>query len=157
MDQARCQDPHVSVEAYWGETVRRACLVALTGIILTDVAAADIVRHGSIPKAYIGAWAPNAESCQPRGKALVVLSAKRYIGAEMKCAIVAVYETPGANGPIYSVRMQCSPPSAGARRSLRDLIIEPESTGQLSLGSDFNNLKSYQRCQSSEPTSTHLR
>jgi hypothetical protein len=157
MDQARCQNRHVSVEAYWGETVRQTCLVALTGMILTDVAAADIVRHGSIPKAYIGSWAPNAESCQPRGDAVVVLSAKRYIGAAMKCAIVAVYETPSANGAIYSARMQCSTPTAGARRSLRNLIIEPQSTGQLSLGSDFNNLKSYQRCQSSKPTSTQSR
>jgi hypothetical protein len=140
-----------------GGTVRRLWLVALIGMILTDVAAADIVRHGSIPKAYIGSWAPNAESCQPRGEAVVVLAAKRYIGAAMKCVIVAVYETPGEHGPIYSARMRCSSPATGARRNPRNLIIAPESTGQLSLGSDFNNLKSYQRCQSSKPTSTQLR
>jgi hypothetical protein len=138
-----------------GETVRRACLVALIGMILTDVAAADIVRHGSIPKAYIGAWAPSA-SCEPRSGA-VVLSAKRYVGAAMKCTVLGVYETPGEHGPIYSARMQCLGPATGARRSTRDLIIVPEGAGQLSLGSDFNNLKSYQRCQSRKPTATQSR
>jgi hypothetical protein len=147
----------VRLEDRWGETVHRACLVALTGIILMDVAAADIVRHGSIPKAYIGAWAPSAESCEPGSQALVVLSAKRYVGAAMKCAVVGVYETPGEHGPIYSARMQCLDPTAGAKRSTRDLVIVPEGAGQLSLGRDFNNLKSYQRCQSGNPTATHSR
>ena len=135
-----------------GETVRRAWLAALIGIILTDVAAADIVRHGSIPKAYIGAWAPSANSCKPRSEAVVALSARRYVGAAMKCTVLGVYETPGDHGPIYSARMQCLGPATGDQRSTRNLIIVPEGPGQLSLGPDFNNLKSYQRCQSSKRT-----
>ena len=133
------------------------CLVALTGVILTDVAAADIVRHGSIPKVYIGSWAPSADSCKPRSKAVVVLSAKRYVGSDMKCVVLGVYETPGEHGPIYSARTRCSGPAAGAQRRTRDLIIVPEGSGRLSLGPDFNNLKSYQRCQTGAPAATPSR
>jgi hypothetical protein len=140
-----------------GETVRRACLLALAGMILTQIAVADIVRHASIPKAYVGSWAPSAGSCEPRSEGVVVLSAKQYIGAEMKCAIVAVYETAGTHGTIYSARMQCSSPRAGVGRRSRNLIIAPQDGGQLSLGSDFNDLRSYQRCQSSKPTATQSR
>jgi hypothetical protein len=137
-----------------GKTMRWACLVALAGMILTDIAVADIVRHGSIPRAYIGSWAPGDASCEPRSEGVVVLSANRYIGAETKCAVRGVYETAGPHGPIYSARMQCSGAAGGRRKSVRNLIIVPSGTGQLSLGSDFDNLKSYQRCQSSRSTAT---
>jgi hypothetical protein len=137
-----------------GGAMRWACLVALTGMTLTDIAVADIVRHGSIPHAYIGSWAPSATSCAPRSGSVVVLSAKRYVGAERKCSVRAVYETAGPHGPIYSARMQCSGPAGASRKSVRNLIIVPAGTGQLSLGSDFDNLKSYQRCQSSRSTAT---
>ena len=140
------------MDACRGKAMRLTCLVALTGMILTDIAVADIVRHGSIPRAYIGSWAPSAASCEPRSEGVVVLSAKRYVGAETKCAVRGVYETAGPRGPIYSVRMQCA--ARSGRRNLRNLIIVPAGMGQLSLGSDFDNLKSYQRCQSSKPTAT---
>ena len=134
-----------------GKVMRWVCLMALTGTILTDIAVADIVRHGSIPRAYVGSWSPSAASCEPRNEGVIVLSAKRYVGAETKCAVRAVYETAGPRGPIYSARIQCS---GAGRKSLRNLIIVPAGTDQLSLGSDFDNLKSYQRCQSSKPTAT---
>jgi hypothetical protein len=135
----------------------RACLVALTGMITMGVAAADVVRHGSIPSAYIGSWAPSAADCAPRSEGVVALSAKRYVGAEMKCAVLGVYETAGEHGPIYSARMQCSSAAGGARKRARNLIIVPVGTDQLSVGSDFDNLKSYQRCQSAKPTATPSR
>ena len=137
--------------------MRQACLLALAGMILTQIAAADIVRHASIPRAYVGSWAPSAGSCEPRSEGAVVLSAKRYVGAEMKCAILAVYETAGTHGTIYSARMECSDRRAGAGRRSRNLIIAPQDGGQLSLGSDFNDLRSYQRCQSSKPAATQSR
>lgn len=137
-----------------GGAMRWACLVALTAMTLTDIAVASVVRHGSIPRAYIGSWAPSATSCAPRSGGVVVLSAKRYVGAERKCSVRGVYETAGPHGPIYSARMQCSGPAGASRKSVRNLIIVPAGTGQLSLGSDFDNLKSYQRCQSRRPTAT---
>ena len=130
--------------------MRRVCLVALTGMISTDIAVADIVRHGSIPRAFVGSWAPSTAGCAPRNE--VALSAKRYVGAYTKCAVRGVYETAGPHGPIYSARMQCAGAVRGSRKSVQNLIIVPAGTGQLSLGSDFDNLKSYQRCQSSKPT-----
>ena len=114
----------------------------------------NIVRHGSVPSAYVGSWAPSAEDCAPRGKGVVVLSAKQYVGADTKCAVLGVYESAGEHGPIYSARMQCSSAADAARKSARNLIIVPAGTDQLSLGSDFDNLKLYQRCQSNKPTAT---
>jgi hypothetical protein len=142
------------VDTCWGKAMRWVCLVALTGTILTDIAVADIVRHGSIPSAYVGPWTPSAASCQPRNEGVVVLSAKRYVGGETKCVVRGVYETAGLHGPIYSARMQCSGTTEAPRKSVRNLIIVPAGTGQLSFGSDFDNLKSYQRCQSSKSTAT---
>jgi len=137
-----------------GKAMRRVCLVALTGMILTDIAVADVVRHGSIPRAFVGSWAPSPAGCAPRNEGVVVLSAKRYVGADRKCFVRGVYETAGPHGPIYSARMQCAGAAGGSRKSVRNLIIVPAAAGQLSLGSDFDNLKSYRRCQSSKPTAT---
>jgi len=140
-----------------GKAMHRVCLVALTGLIMTDVAVADIVRHGSIPSAYIGSWAPSVTDCEPRSQSVVVLSAKRYVGAGMECAVLGVYETAGEHGTVYSARMQCSSAAGGARKNARNLIIVPAGADQLSLGSEFDNLKSYQRCQSAKPTATPSR
>jgi len=89
--------------------------------------------------------------------AVVVLSAKRYIGTHMKCAVLGVYETAGPQGPIYSARMRCSSAAGGARKSARNLIMVRAGADQLSLGSDFDTLKPYQRCVSHKPTATHQR
>jgi hypothetical protein len=126
--------------------MRRACLLTLAGILSVDVAVAGaVVRHGSIPKFYLGSWAPSTESCGARSKAVIRLSAETYIRVGKKCIVRGVYETAGAHGSIYSARMQCSR-SAGRTRNL---IMEPGLAGRLLMGSDFNNLRSYQRCQSS--------
>jgi len=137
--------------------MRRAYLLVLAGTLLTDIAAADIVRRNSIPKPYIGSWALNAESCEAGGKGTIVLSARRYISAATKCTIRAVYETAGAHGPIYSARTQCLSATGGGGRTAENLIIVPAGAGQLSIGSDFNNLESYQRCQSSSRPRRKLR
>jgi hypothetical protein len=137
--------------------MRRAYLLVLAGTLLTDIAAADIVRRNAIPKPYIGSWALNAESCQAGGKGTIVLSARRYISADTKCVIRAVYETAGLHGPIYSARTQCVRALGGRGRTTENLIIVPAGTGQLSMGSDFNNLESYQRCHASTRPRRNLR
>jgi hypothetical protein len=126
--------------------MRRVCLLALSGLLLTDIAAADIVRRSSVPRSYVGSWTPSDASCEAGSKAVIVLSAKRYVSSEMKCDVLAVYETPGEHGPIYSARMRCSRAAGAGGKAAGNLIIMPTGTGQLSVGFDFNDLKSYQRC-----------
>jgi hypothetical protein len=128
--------------------MRKACLLTLAGILLVDVAVAGaVVCHGSIPKFYIGSWAPSAESCGAGSKAVIRLSAETYVRAGMKCIVRGVYETAGAHESIYSARMQCSRSAGRTRRTMANLIMERARAGRLLMGSDFDNLISYQRCR----------
>jgi hypothetical protein len=91
------------------------------------------------------------ESCGAGSKAIIKLSATKYVSSAMECIVRGVYETVGAHGSIYSARMQCS--RAGrSRGTSANLIIEPGGSDRLLMGSDFNNLQSYRRCQSSKRT-----
>ena len=137
--------------------MRTACLLTLAGMLLVDVAVAGaVVRHGSIPKFYIGSWAPSAKSCGGGSKAVIRLSAETYVRAGMKCIVRGVYETAGARGSIYSARMQCSQSAGRTRRTTANLIMEAGRAGRVLMGSDFNNLRSYQRCQSSKQISVAI-
>jgi hypothetical protein len=128
--------------------MRTTVLLAFAGILLTEIAVAGaVVRHGSIPNSYIGSW--TRERCGARSKAIIKLSATRYISSGMKCNVRGVYETAGAHGSIYSARMQCSR-TGRSRGTSANLIIEPGGGDRVLIGSDFSNLQSYRRCQSSK-------
>jgi hypothetical protein len=130
--------------------MRTTVLLAFVGMLLTEIAVAGaVVRHGSIPNSYIGSW--TRETCRARSKAIIKLSATRYVSSGMKCIVRGVYETAGAHGSIYSARMQCS--RAGrSRGTSANLIIDPGGGDRVLMGSDFSNLTSYRRCQSNKRT-----
>ena len=132
--------------------MRTTILLVFAGMLLTEVALAGaVVRRGSIPNSYIGSWTRGADSCGAGRKAIIKLSATRYVSSGMKCIVRGVYETAGVNGSIYSARMQCS--RAGrSRGTSANLIIEPGGGDRVLMGSDFSNLKSYRRCQSNKRT-----
>jgi hypothetical protein len=130
--------------------MRTTVLLAFVGMLLTEIAVAGaVVRHGSIPNSYIGSW--TRETFRARSKAIIKLSATRYVSSGMKCIVRGVYETAGAHGSIYSARMQCS--RAGrSRGTSANLIIDPGGGDRVLMGSDFSNLTSYRRCQSNKRT-----
>ena len=117
--------------------------------LASQTAVADIKRHASIPEALWGSWAPSQDGCKGDAKPVIVLAAKAYSTAERKCDVDWVSETAGARGPIYSAHLRCSskPP---AKASISNVIIRPDDAKQISIGSDFNKLKTYQKCDAKE-------
>jgi hypothetical protein len=115
-------------------------------------AAAHVVRHGSIPEAYRGTWAPTSATCKDADKAAIVLSAKAYAGPAGSCIIDYVSETAEPRGSTFSARMQCSNPQGQAqKKTIANLIMRPDGADRISVGPGFESLKAYQRCSAGEP------
>jgi hypothetical protein len=128
----------------------RTAVLTLLTVLLPHAARADVVRHSAIPDAYLGRWAADAAKCGESDKAAVVLAAKAYASSSANCTVDFVSETAGVRGSIYSARLQCSnPASKGKTKSAANLIIRPDSTDRISIGSSFDSLTAYQRCPSS--------
>jgi hypothetical protein len=125
--------------------MRKAVLVAVIAMLLSRVATADVVRHGSIPEAYTGTWIAGTET-EPN-KSVIVLSAKMYVSPEATCSVDWVSQTAGARGSIYSAHLQCfsSAEKAGAK-TVANLIIWPENINRIAVGPEFTNLKNFHRC-----------
>jgi hypothetical protein len=121
---------------------------AVIGILLlaSQPAFADIKRHELVPVALRGSWAPSSDACAPGDKSKVVLAAKAYTTAELKCMVDWVSETASPHGANYSVRMRCTEEGAGKPPSVVNLIIRSDNAKQISLGPAFDNLKAYQKC-----------
>jgi hypothetical protein len=126
--------------------MRKMVLLLFVAMLLPHEATADVVRHGSIPKAYRGAWAPGTADCKA-DKSLIVLAAKRYVSSAAKCTVEYVSEVPGGNGAIYSARLRCSdragPPG---KLTAANLIMRSDAGGGISAGPGFESLTAYQRC-----------
>jgi hypothetical protein len=112
------------------------------------------VRHTTIPESFWGSWAPGTDVCKNADKSVIVLSATTYVTPEANCTVDWVAETAGARGPVYSAHIQCSKRAGKAQRTISDLIILPRNANQISLGSEFGTLKTYQRCSANEPAPT---
>jgi len=122
-----------------------ALVVLIT--ISSQAAIADIKRHASVPEALQGSWATSADACKSADKSGVALAAKTYAGPAGNCTVMWVSETPGPQGPIYSARLRC--PNERTQQqawSESNLVIRSDDTNKISAGSDFSNLKTYQRC-----------
>jgi hypothetical protein len=125
-----------------------SALVALS-ILFSSAAIADVKRHQSMPEALQGSWALAADDCGAADKPVVVLSAKTYAGAQAKCSVDWVSETPSPSGPVYSARLRCPGQAAKAPTSA-NLIIRPEGANKISIGASFGALKAYQKCPAKE-------
>ena len=119
--------------------MRQIGLLAVISMFMSDVATADVVRHGSIPERYRGTWVGAEES-------IIVLSANSYVSREANCSVKWVSQTAGARGSIYSARLDCFSPAGRAGTTVSsDLIIWPENTDQIAVGPDFKNLRVFRR------------
>jgi hypothetical protein len=136
-------------------SIHRTVLLAALAAITSGTAIAHVVRHNSIPDTYVGRWAPGTETCKESDKAVIVLSAKKYVSPEAECAVDWVSETPGPHGPIFSAHLRCAGPAAQTQKTAgSNIIIRPDNDRQISIGSDFDNLKPYRRCSANEPAAT---
>jgi hypothetical protein len=120
-------------------------LIVVASALLTGPSLADSVRHLSVPERFWGTWAPSAEACRD-SKSTIAVTSQGYQTSQEDCAVQWVTETAGRSGPIYSAHLRCTMAAKPDQKTELNRLIIPQEGGQLSAGSDFNDLKSYQRC-----------
>jgi hypothetical protein len=130
--------------------MRISSLLAIVAMVVSQTAAAGVVRHSAIPESFWGTWSPIGEACDKADKS-IAMSAMSYVSAEATCTVDWVSETPGARGPIYSAHLQCSTTAERVRDTASNVILWPKDADQISVGADFSNLKDYRRCPASAP------
>jgi hypothetical protein len=134
--------------------MRATGLLAIVALFVSHTATADVKRHKSIPESVWGSWAPSVEACTKDEKSTIALAAKSYVSSEASCTIDWVSETPSARGAIYSAHLQCTGTAEGPQKTVLDLVFWPKAVNEISVGADFNSLKTYLRCPASAPAST---
>jgi hypothetical protein len=106
-------------------TLRKPIILTACSVLITQSAMYDIVRRSSIPEPLWGKWAFDSNDCI--GKKGVFIAAQKYVNAGAECAIRAVSETAGRSGA-------------------KTLIIMPKDATHISVGSDFKDMKTLQKC-----------
>jgi hypothetical protein len=125
--------------------MRKVALLAAFASVASDVATADVVRHGSVPEAYRGTWMAGTGT-EPE-KSVIVLSAQTYVSREASCSVNWVSQTAGARGSIYSAHLQCfNPADRAGKKTVSNLIIWPHDINQIAAGPDFTKLTIFHRC-----------
>jgi len=125
---------------------RAGGLLAAAAMVLSHAASADVKRHSALPEALWGSWAPLTEDCDKAAKSLITLSGKRYVDSNATCNVGWVSETAGARGTNYSAHLQCPSTTDPTQITVPDVVLIPTGVDQLSIGADFDSLKTYQRC-----------
>jgi hypothetical protein len=126
--------------------MRKTMLLTVVAMLVSRVAVADVVRHGSIPESYTGTWIAGTET--ESDKSVIVISAKMYVSPEAICSVDWVSQTAGARGSIYSAHLQCSYAAEGqgkGNKTTENLIIWPESINWIAVGPEFTSLKIFHR------------
>ena len=125
-----------------------AIFLAITAVsaLPSQRAAADEIRHTTFPSVLIGRWAPSAELCAAKDKSNVTIAADGYSTADGKCSVRWIVETPGSLGPNYAVHAQCEADGQPAKADVINMILRPEGSDKISIGTSFTDLKPYLRC-----------
>jgi hypothetical protein len=110
-------------------------------------AGADEIRHTTFPSVLVGRWAPSAELCAAKDKSNITVAADGYNTADGKCSVRWIVETPGSLGPNYAVHAQCEGDTQPAKPDVVNMILRPEGSDKVSIGTSFTDLKPYLRCQ----------
>jgi hypothetical protein len=124
---------------------RIAGLIMASSILMLQSASGDEVRHTAFAGAIVGTWAPTADRCGANDKSSIAISKTNYSDANGSCSVEWIVETAGSLGPNYSVHATCADASRPGKTHEANLIMRPESNG-ISIGTSFNDLKTYQRC-----------
>jgi hypothetical protein len=125
--------------------MRQAIVIAGLAMLMSQVAAADVVRHGFIPDAYSGRWV--AAAATESHESVIVLAAKAYVSPEANCGVDWVSQTAGGHGSIYAAHLECFHPAEGLGiKTIANVIIWPKNVDQIAVGPDFANLRIFSRC-----------
>jgi hypothetical protein len=131
--------------------MRRIVVLAALAALAPQAAAAHVVRHGEMPQAYRGTWAPGTGPCKDGDAAAIVLTAKTYAGPAGSCTIEYVSETATPRGAMFSARLRCSGAGGQAHKAAAaNLIIRPAGADRISAGPTFDKLTTHRRCSAGE-------
>jgi len=144
----------VDTPAMTWKIIPQSAIPTVLSLFVSTVAAADVVRHGSLPAAYWGTWVGTAEPATEIP--VIVLSAKSYVSGEASCSIDWVSQTASPRGSVYAARLRCTNRAGKANeRAAENLIIRPNSLDRIEVGSEYANLKPYRRCSAACPAAQH--
>ena len=126
--------------------MRIAVALALVFASISQGAVADVKRYKSVPQPLWGKWAPSQDACKNADPSVFLVSVGNVSISNQDCIVDSVSETPSAAGPKYSALLRC--PKQGANTSFAEqvLILWPKTSGKMSAGSTFSDLKDYQLC-----------
>jgi hypothetical protein len=128
------------------DRLRSRCGHRLTGRAFGIAGHGGDVRHLTIPKAVWGTWALKPDQCVANDASLISIREGGGTGPEDNCTVELVVETAGAAGPIYSAHMMCTEKDNPAKFGSRAFIVIPRGDDAISIGSAFDDLKTYYRC-----------
>jgi hypothetical protein len=109
-------------------------------------ATADEVRHTKFSGPLIGTWALSQDLCGSKEKSNIAISEDQFSSSDGNCKVQWIVERASARGTTYGVRARCVDPSLPEKPRAVDLIIWPQGSDSISVGTAFDNLKVYQRC-----------
>jgi hypothetical protein len=109
-------------------------------------ASGDEVHHSTFAASVVGTWALKAENCATADKSNVSIAPQKFTDADGTCTVDTVVERAGATGPYYSARGRCADPSQPGKFHAANLIARPLGNDKASIGTTFDDEKTYQRC-----------
>jgi hypothetical protein len=132
--------------------MRAVNLSALLFVLGSQIANAGDVRHSRFPESVVGIWATSAEMCgaSDTGTSRFVITAGKIVDSKLECAVEYVVETAAPRGPIYSAHGYCTDKTQSAEKSILNLVVQPRSDSQISIGLTLGSLADYQRCPQSQ-------
>jgi hypothetical protein len=126
--------------------LRMAALISTSFALISQAANGDEIRRTAFADALLGTWATTVEQCEAKDKPNIVISKDKYVDADGGCSVRWIVETAGAAGPNYAVHAFCTGTSKPAQTKTVNLIIRPNGNDRISIGTTFDDLKSFQRC-----------
>jgi hypothetical protein len=130
--------------------MRAVSFSALLLVLGSQFANAGDVRHPRFPESVVGTWATSAEMCGANGTSRFVITAGKIVDPKLECTVEYVVETAAPAGPIYSAHGYCTDKTQSAEKSILNLVVQPRSDSQISIGLTLGSLADYQRCPQSQ-------
>jgi hypothetical protein len=128
--------------------IRLAGLSLVIAASIMPAAHADEVRHLTFAASLVGTWGLSGELCAAKDKSNIQISDKRYVDADVDCAVDWIVETAGRPGPNYGVHAMCANPATPDQRRVANLLIRPQADGRIVVDKVTGAPQTYQRCPS---------
>ena len=126
--------------------LRLVILTATASALAIAAASGDEVHHSTFAAPVVGTWALKAENCATADKSNVVVAPDKFTDADGTCTVDTVVERAGGAGPYYTARGRCADASQPGKIHAANLIVKPLSNDKASIGTTFDDEKTYQRC-----------